>query len=138
MKCERCGAELGSDDKYCPVCGQAVSENKEQANNVCPNCGKTVKPFEKFCGSCGYQNPYYDESAPTEEKVFSENSDAPKEKVKMWKAYSIFWKNTFNYKDKSDRPYFWYPVLVNLLIAIIIGSITGWIPALQYNFELWG
>ena len=46
MNCKTCGAEMSSEMKFCPVCGQT--------NEVlCPNCGKAIEEDQRFCTECG-------------------------------------------------------------------------------------
>lgn len=50
-KCEKCGAVLPQNSKFCLQCGEKVVE----ANLItCPNCGKSVQKA-KFCLECGYR-----------------------------------------------------------------------------------
>ncbi|MBP2623340.1 DUF805 domain-containing protein [Streptococcus oricebi] len=43
----------------------------------------------------------------------------------MLTAYKKYWKNYVNFEGRSSRSDFWWVVLVNVLIAIIIGIIAG-------------
>lgn len=71
VKCAECGAELNSNAKFCPNCGNkynACSNCKAdipegasicpkcgaKAPMACPNCGKLVKGNNKFCPECGH------------------------------------------------------------------------------------
>lgn len=46
----------------------------------------------------------------------------------MLHYYKLFWKNALNIKDRSRRKEYWYPVLMNILLAIVIGLITFALP----------
>lgn len=48
MKCDKCGAELNAEAKFCTVCGEKVEVQRN-----CPNCGKPIKEGAKFCRECG-------------------------------------------------------------------------------------
>ena len=50
-KCEKCGAELPGNAKFCLECGEKVVPAD---NIVCPECGKTVAKG-KFCPECGHK-----------------------------------------------------------------------------------
>ncbi len=51
--CEHCGAEVGRDDKSCPVCGRFFSAVR------CPRCGfsGSTTRFAHGCPVCGYSQP---------------------------------------------------------------------------------
>ncbi|MBN2874722.1 MAG: zinc ribbon domain-containing protein [Spirochaetales bacterium] len=51
--CEHCGAEVGRDDKACPVCGRFFSAVR------CPRCGFSgpASRFSDGCPVCGYSEP---------------------------------------------------------------------------------
>ncbi len=51
-QCAKCGADLLSDAKFCPECGEKVIEIKE-GHVICPKCGNQV-PKAKFCLECGH------------------------------------------------------------------------------------
>lgn len=46
MNCSNCGAELPQGGKFCPMCGQAVSDR-------CSACGAELAAGAKFCHMCG-------------------------------------------------------------------------------------
>ncbi|SCS82764.1 DUF805 domain-containing protein [Staphylococcus caeli] len=46
----------------------------------------------------------------------------------MLHYYKLFWKNALNIKGRSRRKEYWYPVLMNILLAIVIGLITYALP----------
>ncbi|MBD9842463.1 DUF805 domain-containing protein [Enterococcus faecalis] len=43
----------------------------------------------------------------------------------MLEAYKKFWKNSFDYKEKSSRKDYWYVVLINSFIGFILGVSLG-------------
>ena len=57
VKCEKCGAEIRPQDRFCPTCGYAAqvqSESREpKVQLTCQGCGKTVKESDLFCTGCG-------------------------------------------------------------------------------------
>lgn len=60
MKCRKCGCELTGDEKFCPICGEAVVKE-------CPKCGAVLAETVMFCPCCGTKvekaNMERDESA---------------------------------------------------------------------------
>jgi len=46
----------------------------------------------------------------------------------MLHYYKLFWKNALNIKGRSRRKAYWYPMLMNMLIMIVIGLITYALP----------
>lgn len=55
--CQNCGAELGSEEKFCAECGAKVPKQLKKAADVkkpvCQNCGAELESGEKFCAECG-------------------------------------------------------------------------------------
>ena len=39
-------------------------------------------------------------------------------------AYKNYWLNTFNFRDRTTRPGFWWPLLLNFIIWLVL-TITG-------------
>src|ERR1700733_12542095 len=46
MRCTKCGTESTTSGKFCPECGNPLS-------NRCPKCATDNKPMSKFCEECG-------------------------------------------------------------------------------------
>ncbi len=72
--CHNCGAELGSDEKFCAECGAKVLKQVKKAAAVkalyCPNCGVEVEGGEKFCAECGTKiSPQAKKVAPAKVKA---------------------------------------------------------------------
>ncbi len=53
MTCKNCGAAVGADDKFCPVCGVSTAEKKKP--NFCMHCGERLAPDDRFCPGCGWE-----------------------------------------------------------------------------------
>lgn len=55
MFCEKCGAQLGSEDTFCMNCGQKVlpCEPTESNNVTCDNCGEVFSATFDICPHCG-------------------------------------------------------------------------------------
>ena len=147
--CLNCGAQIADDDKFCPYCGMEVFDNEEKKNSSssCPNCNKELKPYEKYCPICGTLNPGFDENAKeTEYRSEEENRQRTKnsyEPVGAFAAYKLYFKNYFNFTGRSSRAEYWYPVLFNFIISIILSTVDR-ITNIQleilkmYEFELNG
>lgn len=48
MNCQKCGAELADDAKFCPQCGARVDGKTE-----CPGCGREIAENSVYCTYCG-------------------------------------------------------------------------------------
>ncbi len=54
--CNKCGAQLGEQDSFCPVCGTAAGNAGGSGPSTvqnCPACGSAVGPNDQFCANCG-------------------------------------------------------------------------------------
>ena len=60
--CPSCGVWVPSGKKFCPQCGQNMSESQQAeqrepdsqaATKLCPSCGTPVEEGLKFCPECG-------------------------------------------------------------------------------------
>ena len=54
VKCDKCGAVLPANAKFCLDCGEKVITSVSADTIVCPECGKTVAKG-KFCPECGHK-----------------------------------------------------------------------------------
>ena len=50
LVCSECGAEVPTDAKKCPQCGESFEEENEL---ICTECGAKVKESDKKCWNCG-------------------------------------------------------------------------------------
>lgn len=41
----------------------------------------------------------------------------------MVESYKKFWNNIFNFSGTSNRPDYWWPVIINAILGVIIGAI---------------
>lgn len=53
MNCEKCGAQLGAGDKFCPVCGAEQKMENMKNGTFCQNCGMEIFESDVFCPGCG-------------------------------------------------------------------------------------
>ena len=54
IKCEKCGADLPQNAKFCLECGEKVKPAVPDGMVVCPECNKTVVKG-RFCPECGHK-----------------------------------------------------------------------------------
>ena len=52
MNCEKCGAEINENDKFCSNCGEEIKSNEVEII-FCEKCGAEINEDDKFCGKCG-------------------------------------------------------------------------------------
>lgn len=54
MRCEKCGADVALDSKFCNSCGAEMPKNENGEELVkCENCSQMVKKGMRFCTNCG-------------------------------------------------------------------------------------
>ncbi len=79
VRCEKCGAQLTENAKFCVKCGAKV-EIKPVVNSEvfkCPKCGKELTKDSRFCVECGAQlqpkteEPAEKQVSPPADKVCS-------------------------------------------------------------------
>ena len=112
-------------DKICKHCN-LIWKNADHMH-FCTSCGRpleTVNPGPEGYGS-GYnggQNTGYYDSRPT--------GEIPRDNV--IESYKKFWRNYFDFNGRSRRSDYWQVILVNIIIAIILGAFSNipWIGRL--------
>lgn len=52
--CEKCGAEIYTEDTFCASCGEKVTK-PETKDTKCPNCSCQCPEDATFCTNCGTQ-----------------------------------------------------------------------------------
>lgn len=52
------------------------------------------------------------------------------------KYYIEFWKHCFDFKGKSSRVYFWYPMIINFCIMFFINLVVSFSPFVHDNIVL--
>jgi len=55
MKCSECGANIDSEDTFCPECGKSLKgKQKIKADEkYCSECGAVIKKKAEVCPKCG-------------------------------------------------------------------------------------
>ncbi len=55
----------------------------------------------------------------------------------MVEAYKKFWQNYANFTGRSRRSDYWYVVLANIVIGLVLGVVAKALPALTFLDELY-
>lgn len=124
MNCQKCGAEILPDDKFCSNCGQEIEPR------YCQNCGSPITG--RFCARCGTD---YKTSKPT-----TENSKTTTLIQKPWYPPGSHLKCPRCHSTNIDSSVFSQPqktgcVLVIIYIILAI-TLVGWlvlIPLIARN-----
>lgn len=62
VKCDNCGTDNTTEDKFCCICGEPLNHEKTTNNSVnnsklnlkiCNNCGAENNDEDMFCNQCG-------------------------------------------------------------------------------------
>lgn len=95
----------------CPKCGEKLTD----VNSPCPNCGKKMTARE----------------IKIEKMLAKKRNEEKKTKVSFFsecgKAYGDFWLKIFDTKSMTTIKGFWYPALINIIIAVTLVIIYHWI-----------
>jgi len=95
----------------CPKCGAAL----EDVNSPCPNCGKKMTQRE----------------IKIEKMLSKKRNEKQKHKVTFFsdvaKAYGNFWLRIFDVKTMDTIKDFWYPAMVNFIIAVVLIIVYHWV-----------
>ncbi len=77
VECPECGAENGTDSKFCRECGAKLVMPEPKDVAVCPSCGAENIAEARFCRECGSRI----EAKPAFEEQPEEEIEMPKERV---------------------------------------------------------
>ena len=61
--CRHCGAQLGSNAKFCTNCGQPVPVGANPAAKYCRSCGRQLSANADYCPICGQSTHQYPDNA---------------------------------------------------------------------------
>lgn len=57
MRCWQCGAQVTTDERYCPECYADLEEDGDQQRGAgatrCPECGGSCPGDDSTCPACG-------------------------------------------------------------------------------------
>lgn len=54
----------------------------------------------------------------------------------MIDAYKLYWKNALDFKGRARRAEYWWPILVNIIIAAIFGILIGFLGVPEKTFNI--
>lgn len=108
-----------------PFGGESSGRSNENpfGRMYCSNCGAPVNPNSQYCLNCGARIGGFGDSY------------RPR-KVGFLEAYRLYWKNIVDFKHRASMSEFWYFVLWDLLIGVVLGLLqdvsgfTEWYSAL--------
>jgi len=116
MICPKCGSENADGSKFCMNCGENLENIQDNSVKYCPYCGTQVEENDIFCPSCGAKLQTNSNASNTNGATSSHLSD----NKSIWFTYSLFWKRIVDFKGTSSVREFWFPVLINFSINMII------------------
>ena len=117
-KCLKCGNQVQASDKYCPYCGNAVTN--QTAANVCPACNHQNQEGSLFCEKCG---------APL--KTEPTGNAAPQQK----KQKKIVSKGSYSGKMIKSKTSKGFKIFRNIIIGIVLFEIIALIIWFQTDPE---
>ena len=118
-KCKKCNAEFIEGDKFCPGCGFKIIEQKSH----CVKCGNKISSDDEFCGSCG--NDISD--MQNKDQIRYGDIDDTGEQS-SFDYYKQVLNKYSDFDGRSTKAEYWYFMLYNIIIAILIailGIIIG-------------
>lgn len=139
MVCSKCGKKVSVKDKFCSVCGNAMTEIEEPQSGTkrevifegkihkCPNCGSTLKSFEHKCENCGYELRSSINSGVV--KTFAE---------KLRKTKSIFDKNELIsnfYIPNTKEDIYEFFILANTNLMNDVKCEEAWKAKLEQTYQ---
>ena len=84
----------------------------------CPKCGTEIPAGSRYCPGCdAYVGP---ESTPT-----ADTSNLPVRKIGFGEAVRNFFAQYATFSGRATRSEYWYMVLFNLLVSMVISAIGG-------------
>ena len=104
MYCQKCGAQLTDDTKFCPECGAAQGQTK-----YCQHCGEIIDADCVVCPKCGKQVA----------------------ELKQQQPQGLI--NNTNQNNVSARAYMGYPGRMrNKWVAFFLCLFLGWLGAHKF------
>lgn len=88
MKCEKCGADINANTKFCPECGQKIAVRKETLQLKCKSCGGTMtidgERTVLSCPFCGSKELIQESDEVVIQRIKSQTyKDVELEKIKL-------------------------------------------------------
>lgn len=97
-----------------------------------PKC-EGVKHMEIYCNNCG--------TLLTDEQIFCptcSNNVRYVDKPSLIEAYKNMWTHYVDFKGRTRRSEYWYVVLANMIITLILALLTSVIPAVKVLMVIYG
>ncbi|MBR3761843.1 MAG: DUF4839 domain-containing protein [Lachnospiraceae bacterium] len=88
MTCEKCGAKLNSNTKFCPECGQKIMISPKTIQLKCKECGGTMSVYSDrivlSCPFCGSKEMVHESDKVTIERIKNQTyKEIELEKIKL-------------------------------------------------------
>ena len=96
ITCKQCGAQLEDGVKFCTSCGSALEEATPVQNDVQP-------------APAQFQQQAY--------------TIPPAKPLGFFEAFKLFWQNYTNFSGRSRRKEYWYMMIWNIIISLIISLV---------------
>ena len=130
MFCPNCGKQLSDGAQFCGGCGSRLTDTPEQTSFGQP---QYRQPYQQQYGQPYQQQPYvnqYVQQQPYynryQQQQMPKNSTTPAGSpmyVGFADAVRLYFLNAFNFDGRSTRSEYWWAVLFNLMVAIVVGLI---------------
>ncbi len=126
-ECIKCKQELADDATFCNACG--AKQTQEQ--KTCSNCGAPIDEGTTFCSKCGTKQGENPITPATSERSYDElNYERPNflssSKMTFFEAVKTCFLNYANFKGRARRSEFWYFMLFDLIVVVILMIIGGY------------
>ncbi len=121
MFCKNCNKEYDDKTRFCPDCGAAVLEKKQNVV-FCQNCGSKFESNEKFCGNCG--NKLTNPSSEIKKAVLFDNAIANNGiNVQAGQSYNTNYGNyQSNYRDNKKKSHI-PAIICCVFVFVLLGTI---------------
>lgn len=115
MICEKCGKELGDNDKFCGYCGYDSSIPKTPKETFCKNCNTVIVEGKKFCTNCG------EKAYSSTDKCIEDIAITDDEKVKSLSSQT---PNISKGKEVKKKCKVARLILISIIVLLLV-SISG-------------
>lgn len=136
MFCNQCGTKLKKDAKFCTNCGLAQNMKKMVEKDIEENLEKTIGIFSKkseqvveppIITDVISSKPIYQEPIITYDRNYATGNNG---KFGFVEAIVRFFKNYAKFSGRATRSEYWWVVLFNIIVNILLILISGLIPLL--------
>ena len=144
MKCEKCGADIDADAKFCPGCGRNIISHKERLQLKCNSCGGTMTVDGDrrvlSCPFCGSKELIQESDEVVIQRIKSQTyKDVEMEKIKYENAKEQR-KLEKEQKEAVDKQYkkFLKGKLSKVLIVALLACVLATYVSFSYGRILSG